>query len=257
LSKAVYTKSQAAMIAMTVTVINTVILGHGFAWLKGFATPVYWWIMIWLVILPLYIRLIKQAFLVGLVLLITYFTWEVVYPTIIGKNEWYLLTAPVFHLWFYTLPLTFPFFLYWGYNSFKQLGARDLARELGKRERMPTYFSLNQVGALAAIYNIALTVHGIYGTSIQFGFDHFFYAIIIIIAYLLIPFIVKLIKPAFIAGIILLVIAMIYIGIFPSLTSMEPWYIYAPRLYNFAYVIFYSITILGIYFCYETYKELK
>jgi len=257
LSEAVYTKSQAAIIVMTIGLINAVTMGHGYAWLRGFASPFYMWIMIWIVLLPLLIRQIKLAYLVNLVIQVPYLIWVVIYPAILGSNKWYLLTAPVYHLWYYIIPVLSSFFIYWSYKSFKQLEARDIAHELGKRERMVPSFTLNQVGALAAIYNIAATVHGMYGTSIQFGFDHFFYAIIVISAWILIPFIVKLIKPAFIAGIILSVIAMIYIAIFPSLTGMEPWYIYAPRLYNFAYVIFYSITILGMYFCYETYKELR
>jgi len=257
MSEAVYTKSQAAVIALTLSMLNGLILGHGYAWLQGFATPVYWWIMLYLALLPLYIRLVSRAFLMGILGYVTMIIWVIFYPLLLSENLWWMLYAPVYNLAYYVFFFGNITGIYWAFKSFKQLEARDLAREFRKRKSVEASYSLNQVGVIAALYNIAFMGIDFYGSSILFGFDHFFYPILIIAAWILLPFIIKLIKPAFIFGIILSVITMVYIGIFPSLTGMEPWYIYAPRLYNFAYVIFYSITILGIYFCYETYKELK
>jgi len=257
LSEAIYTKSQAAVIVCTLTIIIGTTLGHGFAFLKGFATPVYMWIMLWLILFPLYIRLVRTAFLVGMSGSITMLIWVLYYPGFLSKNPWYILTLPVYHLWYYLFCFIHLTVIYFAYKAHKELGEQQLAHELGKHYSMPVAYSFSQVGAIATILNIGFMVHAFYGSSIVFGFNHFFYPIIIISAWILLPFIVKLIKPAFIVGIILSIITLVYIAIFPSLTGMEEWYVYAPRLYNFSYVIFYSITILGIYFCYDTYKELK
>jgi len=257
LSKAVYTKSQVGVIAITLVAINGVMLGHGFAFMHGYASPFWMWIMLFSILLPLYFRLVNVAFLIGMYGFASMLAWIAIYPSLLDVVRWYMLTWPVYHLWYYVGFFVYLACVYFSFKSYKQLSERDLARELGKRERMKATYTFNQAGAITVIFNIAITGIGFYGSSIIFGFNHFLYPILIIGTWILIPFIVKLIKPAFIAGIILSVIVMMYIATFPSLTGMDPWYIYSARLYNFSYVLFYIITILGIYFCYETYKELK
>ncbi|MCW4032419.1 MAG: hypothetical protein NWF08_03395 [Candidatus Bathyarchaeota archaeon] len=66
LAGAVYTKSQVGVMTVTLATIVGIMLGHGFAWLQGFASPFWKWFMLFCLLLPLYIKLVRQAFLSGI-----------------------------------------------------------------------------------------------------------------------------------------------------------------------------------------------
>ena len=78
--------------------------------------------------------------------------------------------------------------------------------------------------------------------------------IMVFIAWILVPLYAKLVRPAFIIGIILNIIAMIGVAASPAAT---PWYAFTYPMYNFSYIIWYVLMLAGVYFSYKSYKELK
>jgi hypothetical protein len=237
--------------------INCIVIGHGFAGLKGYVQAYWSFILLLSILLPFYIRQSWPAFQIGMVAFAIPSIFTIMYPSLFDAPEWYMLTWPVLHIGYYVVVSSQLVGVYFAYRSYKQLYARWLGREIGKSEDMAAVYTSNQVGAIAAICTIAQNGIYYYGTSIILGFDHWFYPILIISAWILLPFVVQRKRLAFMAGIIVSAMVIAYIMIFPSLTGMEPWYLYTPRLYDFSYVIFTGISVYGIYFCYNAYKELK
>ena len=119
-------------------------------------------------------------------------------------------------------------------------------------------YTCNQTGAIACLLAAALWGLTTTGVNIMRGImpasANTTYSILVIIAWILIPLYVKLVKPAFIVGIIINIISLIGIALSPAAT---PWYAFTQPVYNLSFIAFYLIMLAGIYYSYKTYKELK
>lgn len=119
-------------------------------------------------------------------------------------------------------------------------------------------YTCNQTGAIACLLASALWGLTAMGVNIMTGIlsasANTTYSILVIIAWILIPLYVKLIKPVFIVGIIINIIVLIGVAASPAAT---PWYTFPNPVYDFSYIVFYLIMLAGIYYSYKTYKELK
>ncbi|MEM4251815.1 MAG: hypothetical protein QW828_08280, partial [Candidatus Bathyarchaeia archaeon] len=80
------------------------------------------------------------------------------------------------------------------------------------------------------------------------------FAILTIIAWILVPLYVKRVRWAYIVGIIVIIIALVGLVAMPGTPS---WYAFTTPVYNFSFVVFYLVMLAGIYFSYKSYKELK
>ena len=123
---------------------------------------------------------------------------------------------------------------------------------------MAKTYTCNQTGAIAVLLAGALWGLTVMGVNIMTGIlpssAAAVYSILVLIAWILIPLYVKLVKSAFIVGVIVNIIILIGIAASPAPT---PWYTFTHPLYNFSFVAFYLIMLAGIYYSYKTYKELK
>lgn len=119
-------------------------------------------------------------------------------------------------------------------------------------------YTCNQTGAIACLLASALwglTATGVnIMTAIMSTSANTAYSILVLIAWILVPLYIKLVKPAFIVGIILSIISLIGIVVSPATT---PWYAFTQPVYNFSFIAFYLIMLAGIYYSYKTYRELK
>ena len=123
---------------------------------------------------------------------------------------------------------------------------------------MATTYTEHQTGAIATLLAAALWGLTTVGVNIMAGIvtgsSNMSYAVIVIIVWILVPLYVKLVRPAFIVGIILSIIGMIGVAASPAAT---PWYAFVNPVYNFSFIVWYLIMLAGIYFSYKSYMELK
>ena len=122
---------------------------------------------------------------------------------------------------------------------------------------MPKGYTSNQTGAIACLLASAfwgLTAHAV---ARMFGLEHWVYSILVVVLWLLIPFYIKVIKPAFIVGIFFLAISLCYLAFLTSLLGTAAWFRFSRGLYDFTYALWYLISIACIYFSYKSWKELK
>lgn len=121
---------------------------------------------------------------------------------------------------------------------------------------MPKSYTPNQTGAIACALasNLwGLTAHGVGWMLNQ---TSLVYSVIIIVAWLLLPFMIILRRHAFIAAIFLWILAMCYLLITPSLLGTIPWQSLTEPLFHSTYFIWYLISVAGTYFSYRSWKEL-
>lgn len=123
---------------------------------------------------------------------------------------------------------------------------------------MAKTYTVNQTWAIASLLAAALfglTATGVnIMTGIMTGSSNMAYVVLVIIAWILVPLYAKLVRPAFIVGIILNIIAMIGVAASPATT---PWYAFTSPVYSFSFVVWYLIMLAGVYFSYKSYQELK
>jgi len=119
-------------------------------------------------------------------------------------------------------------------------------------------YTCNQTSAIATalavlIWSIsALGVTNIIGGQIAIATTIF--SILTIIGWIIIPLYFKLVRPAFLVGIILAIIALIGLITMPGEPS---WYMFTAPLYSFSYIVICLTLLACIYFSYESFKELK
>ena len=122
---------------------------------------------------------------------------------------------------------------------------------------MKTY-SCNQTGAMTTLF--ALDVWSISSVATAVILEQFptsaltVISIMLVIGWLLIPFYIKLVKPAFIVGVILSVLSIIGFTMMPG---TPPWYSFTTPILSLSKIIAYLVALAIIYFSYESYKELK
>ena len=105
---------------------------------------------------------------------------------------------------------------------------------------MATTYTSNQTWAIACI--LAAALWGLTATGVNImtgavtGSSNIAYSVLVIIAWILVPLYAKLVRLAFIVGIILNIIAMIGVAASPAAT---PWYAFTNPVYNFSFIIWY------------------
>jgi hypothetical protein len=127
--------------------------------------------------------------------------------------------------------------------------------------QMANNYNLNQMGAIATLLATALWGATATGAGIALGrldtSAATVFGILTIIAWIIIPLYFKLVKWGYIIGIIVFLLALILMIISPVLSpGAIPWYAFAEPIYDFSHVLVYLVMIVGIYFAYNSYKEL-
>jgi hypothetical protein len=125
-------------------------------------------------------------------------------------------------------------------------------------KNLATTYTVNQTWAIACLLAAALwglTASGVnIMTEIMTPSSNMAYSVLVIIAWILVPLYGKLVRPAFIVGIIVSIIAMVGVAASPATTQ---WYEFTSPVYNFSFVVWYLIMLAGVYFSYKSYRELK
>ena len=96
-----------------------------------------------------------------------------------------------------------------------------------------------------------------YAVAIMLGLSNPVYTIFIVAGWILLPFCIKLVRHAFIIAIFILAVPMGYIAFLTSLLGTAAWFTFSRGLYDFTYVVWFVISIAGIYFSYKSWKELQ
>ena len=118
-----YTCNQTSAIATALSVLIWSILALGITNIIGeqiaIATAIFSILTIigWIII-PLYFKLVRSAFLVGIVIAIIALIGLIAMP---GKPAWYMFTAPVFSLSYIVVCITLLACIYFSYESYKEL----------------------------------------------------------------------------------------------------------------------------------------
>jgi hypothetical protein len=119
-------------------------------------------------------------------------------------------------------------------------------------------YSSSQTGAIAAVLASSLWALTALGASImvgrQTGAALTVFAILTVIAWILVPLYAKRVRWAYVVGIVIIIIALVGLLAMPG---TPPWYIFSDPVYNFSFVVFYLVMLAGIYFSYKSYKEVK
>ncbi|WP_455277660.1 hypothetical protein [[Eubacterium] cellulosolvens] len=123
---------------------------------------------------------------------------------------------------------------------------------------MAKTYSCNQTGAIAAL--IALDVWSISSIATAVLLEQFpastltAISIMSIIGWILIPLYIKLVKSAFIVGIIISILSLIGFTMMPG---TPPWYSFETPILSLSKIIVYLVALNIIYFSHKSYKELK
>ena len=123
---------------------------------------------------------------------------------------------------------------------------------------MSKNYTVNQIGAIAcllagSLWAIAAIVT-ILLTNSQAASSLMIFAILEIIDWIGIPLYIKRIRWSYILIIVVWIISLVGLILMPG---KPPWYMLSEPVFNFSIVIFYLISIAGIYFSYKSYQELK
>lgn len=121
---------------------------------------------------------------------------------------------------------------------------------------MPTNYTLNQKGAILTLLFAAIWALVSMGIAIAMELQSVFalvvFAVLTLVAWILVPFYVKKIKVAFIFGIILLISGLI--GLFAS-PGTPPWYTFTNPISIIKELSFVLDALFGIYFSYKSLRE--
>ena len=117
-------------------------------------------------------------------------------------------------------------------------------------------YTFNQTMAIGLAFAISTWALTAYATTMMLGIAFSLYLPFVILGWVLIPFYLKLVRQAFIVGILLTAIGFSYLLVTPSLSGTATWYSFERGFYDLTYVIFCLIAIAGIYFYFKSWKEL-
>jgi hypothetical protein len=129
-------------------------------------------------------------------------------------------------------------------------------------KKLAETYTKNQTGVIAialAISLKALTAMGV----VHMGLGPItvlppmlvYFWILNIIGWILIVPYIKLVRPAFIIGIVLVIITMITLIVSPGVT---PWYTFSAPVWDISVLVgYYLFGLAFIYFAYKSYQELK
>ncbi len=124
-------------------------------------------------------------------------------------------------------------------------------------ESLPTQYTFNQKGAVvtvafAAIWALLSMIIAI-EMELQSAFALVIFGIMTIIAWVLITLYIKKSKPAFILGIVLLILGLT--GLFAS-PGDPPWYTFTNPISIIKEFLFVIDSLAGIYFSFKSFREL-
>ena len=117
-----YTSNQTGAIACWSAGIMWAITAHAVGWMLNQTTLVYTILIIisW-ILLPLYIKLIRQAFIAGIFISVLAMSYLPVTPTLLGTAEWYTFSRGfvdiTYLIWYANALLG----IYFSYKSWKEL----------------------------------------------------------------------------------------------------------------------------------------
>lgn len=125
---------------------------------------------------------------------------------------------------------------------------------------LPDTYTKNQTGAIATSFGALFAGLVIIGTLIMTT-ELPIYVILVgtilnLIGWIVLPLYIKLIRPAFIAGIIIAILSMLY-GAWPSPPPTMSWYTFYAPVFHFSFIIWYLAVLAHIYYAYKSYMELK
>jgi drug/metabolite transporter (DMT)-like permease len=119
-------------------------------------------------------------------------------------------------------------------------------------------YTVNQIGAIASLLAGSLwavaAVVAILLTGSQSASSLMFFALLEIIDWIGIPLYIKRIRWSYIVIIIVWIIGLVGLV---AMTGTFTWYTFHSPVFQFSIIIFYLISIAGIYFSYKSYQELK
>jgi len=247
LAEAKYTSNQVGAIAFLSAIMMWGWATYGIARIFGFWNPLIFPIMIIvsLLLIPLYAKRINLAYIVGIALGIFAAIIFAVYPPLVGAPPWSEFTFTRFHVAYILLYLVLVALIYFSYRSMNETSTK------------PTY-TLNQTGTVATIFGIvvwAITLFPSY--SALGGTQELVLPIMTIVYLILLPFLIKPVKIAYITGMIIGIITMIWTLIYPSLTGASPWYEFTAPVSQSSFVVYYLFTLAFIYFTYRSHAELE
>ncbi|MCW4032728.1 MAG: hypothetical protein NWF08_04980 [Candidatus Bathyarchaeota archaeon] len=247
MAEATYTSNQAGAIAFLSANMMWGIAAYGIAKIFGHANPLVFSIMIIvaLFLLPLYAKRVNLAYIVGIVLGIFAAIIFAVYPPLVGAPPWSEFTFTRFHVAYILLYLVLVALIYFSYRSMNETSTKAT-------------YTLNQTGTVATLFGIvvwALTFS--WGYSAFGGIQELVLPIMTIIYLILLPFLIKSVKIAYITGMIIGIITMIWTLINPSLTGAPTWYESTAPVIVYNFVVYYIFTLAFIYFAYRSHAELE
>ena len=119
-------------------------------------------------------------------------------------------------------------------------------------------YTVNQIGAIVSLLAGSLwavtAIVAILLIGSQSASSLMFFVILEIIDWIGIPLYIKRIRWSYIVIIIVWIIGLVGLVAMPG---KPPWYTFYSPIFQFSIIIFYLISIAGIYFSYKSYQELK
>ena len=247
MAKATYTSNQAGAIAFLSAIVMWGIATYGIARIFGHANPLVFSIMIivTLFLLPLYVKRINLAYLVGIVLGIFVVIIFAIYPGLVGAPPWSEFTLTRFHISYILLYLVLVALIYLSYRSMNETSTKAT-------------YTTNQTGTVATLFGIVVWALSFSWAYSAFGgIQELVLPIMTIVYLILLPFLIKPVKIAFIIGMIIGIITMIWTLINPSLTGAPPWTEFTAPALHYSYIVYYIFTLAFIYFAYRSHAELE
>ena len=244
MSKATYTTNQTGAIAFLSAGMMWGLAAYGIARIFGFAHPLFlpMIIIVYLLLLPFYTKRINPAFLIGMIFGIFSIIIFAIYPSLVGAPPWNELSRSYFS--YVLLYLVSIAFIYFSFKSYNETSAKAT-------------YTVNQTGTIATLFGIVLwALTSSWIASLFGGYQGLILPTMTIVYLILLPFILKPIKLAFIVGMVIGIITMIWTAIYPSLTGAPSWYAFTAPVYQFSFVIYYLFTVAFIYFAYRSHAEL-
>jgi hypothetical protein len=210
------------------------------------------------IIIPLYIMRVRISYIIGIISAANALLLTLSHPTSANIPPWYFFTRPMMHSSFALVCILIIAIIYFSFKSFRELGAKD---------REEPIFTNNQVGAIATFLSMLVWGTTSQGFELEYEIASPILLILIMIGWIILPFYIKRMKPAFIMGSVIAILLIFGISIthslreqaeiFPSLSEASPLYAFSAPLYYIIFMIIYLEILLVLFFSFMTYKELK
>ena len=171
---------------------------------------------------------------------------------------WFMFGQPLIHFTFAIFIIICIACIYFSCRSYKEFGAKV-------REK-PIYTDSQSV-AIATLLAIIMWGTTTQGLESEFGIAQPTLLLLLVTAWIMLLLYTKRIRPAFVMGIIVLVILVVgisathglreQVGVFPRLADIPPFFDLTVAQYYSLFSIFYLTSVVCIYFSYRSYRELR